>query len=104
MNKEEFLKAISEIPKSETKSCISAYNSINVEDLANAIDRFKIVPSYNDLLKENTNLKQALSEIREYVKGSYEMATYTKSVSLDKENIEDILQIIDKYMKEDDKN
>lgn len=50
------------------------------------------------------NLKQALNEIREYVKGAYEMATYTKSVSLDKENIEDILQIIDKYMKEDDKN
>lgn len=48
------------------------------------------------------NLKQALNEIREYVKGAYEMATYTKSVSLDKENIEDILQIIDKYMKEDD--
>ena len=65
---------------------------------------YEITDFMRKLEEENTNLKQALYEIREYVKGAYEMATYTKSVSLDKENIEDILQIIDKYMKEDDKN
>lgn len=101
MNKEEFLKAISEIPKSETKSCISAYNSINVEDLANAIDRFKIVPSYNDLLKENTNLKQALSEIREYIHETNKKEGLSQCIDTGKK-LNGILQIIDKYMKEDD--
>ena len=100
MNKEEFLKAISEIPKSETKSCISAYNSINVEDLANAIDRFKIVPSYNDLLKENTNLKQALNEIKEY-----NQKLVDSKLSFSEDLIAEMnLKILDKYMKEDDKN
>lgn len=57
-----------------------------------------------DVLKGDENLiqefylKQALNEIREYINGAYEMATYTKSVSLDEENIEDILQIIDKVL------
>lgn len=66
MNKEGFLKVISEVPKIKINSCIAAYNSINVEDLANAVDRFKRIPNYNDLLRENTNLEQALNEIREY--------------------------------------
>ena len=47
--------------------------------------------SYKEIKDENTNLKQALNEIREYANGAYEMATYTKSVSLDEENIEDLL-------------
>ena len=34
MNKEEFLKLMTGISKSETNSCISAFNSINVEYLA----------------------------------------------------------------------
>ena len=77
------------------------------EDLSEGIkDTQKILANDIDnklsIQQENINLKQALNEIREYVKGSYEMSTYTKSLSLDKENIEDILQIIDKYMKEDD--
>ena len=77
------------------------------EDLSEGIkDTQKILANDIDnklsIQQENINLKQALNEIREYVKGAYEMATYTKSVSLDKENIEDILQIIDKHMKEDD--
>ena len=41
MNKEEFLKAIENVPKIDSINPISAYNSINVEDLASAIDKFK---------------------------------------------------------------
>jgi len=56
------------------------------------------------LEKENTNLKQALNEIRKYIKGAYEMAIYTKNIYLAEENIEDILQIIDKTLGGSDEN
>ena len=58
MNKEEFLKAIENVPKTDSINPISAYNSINVEDLANAVDRFKKVPTYDELLKENQKPKE----------------------------------------------
>ncbi len=79
--------------------CWDIYDTIPISIIESILDNFK---EQDDIKEENTNLKQALYEIKEYIKGAYEMATYTKSVSLDKENIEDILQIIDKYMKEDD--
>lgn len=60
MNKEEFLKAIMELPKVETISPISAINSINVDDLMSAVDRLNKVPNYNDLLKENKKLHEEL--------------------------------------------
>ena len=58
MTKEEFLKAIMELPKVETINPKSAMNSINIDDLMNAIDRLNKVPDYNDLLKENKKLKE----------------------------------------------
>lgn len=62
MNKEEFLKAIENVPKIDSINPISAYNSINVEDLANAVDRFKKVPTYDELLKENQKYKEAIDK------------------------------------------
>lgn len=58
MNKEELLKAIMELPKAETDKPISTINSINVDDLMSAVDRFDKVPDYNDLLEENQELKK----------------------------------------------
>ena len=68
MNKEEFLKAIENVPKIDNINPISAYNSINVEDLANAIERFKKVPTYNELLKENKQLKNNWNYIKKILK------------------------------------
>ena len=62
MNKEEFLKAIIELPKIETDNPISIMNSVNVDDLMSAIDRLNKVPDYNDLLKENQELKKQVEE------------------------------------------
>lgn len=58
MNKEELLKAIMELPKIETNNPISTMNGINVDDLMSAVDRLNKVPNYNDLLKENQELKK----------------------------------------------
>lgn len=62
MNKEEFLKAIENVPKIDSINPISAYNSINVEDLANAVDRFKKVPTYDELLKENKKYNEVIDK------------------------------------------
>lgn len=67
MNKEEFLKAIMELPKVETNNPIRAMNGINVDDLMNAVDRLNKVPDYNDLLKENQELKKQLEVSNELV-------------------------------------
>lgn len=68
MNKEEFLKAIENVPKTDSINRISAYNSINVEDLANAVDRFKKIPTYDELLKENQKYKEVINKTNNYTK------------------------------------
>ena len=62
MNKEELLKAIMELPKTETNNLISTMNSVNIDDLISAVDRLNKIPNYNDLLKENQELKKQLEE------------------------------------------
>lgn len=86
MNKEELLKEIMELPKIETNNPISAMNGINVDDLMSAIDRLNKIPDYNDLLKENQELKKQLEERNiEYFKGAYD--THDKYYTQQKEFI-----------------
>ncbi len=61
-------------------------------------DRFCIqhCKDIEELLKENLKLEQALDEIEKYLEGAGEMACYSKSMCLYEENIEDILEIIQK--------
>ena len=67
MNKEELLKEIMKLPKIETNNSISAMNVINVDDLMSAVDRLNKIPDYNDLLKENKELKKQLEEINKMI-------------------------------------
>ena len=60
VSKEELLKELEKLPKIETNNPISAMNSINVDDLMSAVDRLNKIPDYNDLLKENQELKKQL--------------------------------------------
>ena len=71
MNKEEFLKAIMELPKAETINPISAMNSINIDDLMSAIDRLNKAPTYDELLKENKKLKMINEEYERLNKENY---------------------------------
>lgn len=79
MNKEELLKAIMELPKTETDDLISAMNSINVNDLMSAVDRFDKVPTYDELLKENKKQKEVIDKatdiINDYLKEDYSIYT-----------------------------
>ena len=64
MNKKELLKEIMELPKVETINPISTMSGINVDDLMSAIDRLNKIPDYNDLLKENQELKKQLENYK----------------------------------------
>ena len=66
MNKEKLLEEIMKLPKTEAVNPISAMNSIDVDDLMSAIDRLNKIPDYNDLLKENQELKKQLEEINKF--------------------------------------
>lgn len=83
MNKEELLKEIMKLPKVETINSISAMNGINVDDLMSAIDRLNKVPDYNDLLKENRELKKQLEDANEKIlllQASEPMLNYKKAL------------------------
>lgn len=67
MNKEELLKEIMELPKIEAINPISTMSGINVDDLMRAIDRLNKIPDYNDLLKENKELKKQVEQNQEEV-------------------------------------
>ncbi len=85
MNKEELLKEIMRLPKVETINSTSAMNVINVDDLMSAVNRFDRVPDYNDLLKENQELKDNWNKLREWTKeyeeGSYGLGSYETGLS-----------------------
>ena len=63
-------KAIENVPKTDNINLTSAYNSINVEDLADAVDRFKKLPTYDELLKENQKYKEVIDKAIEYIKNA----------------------------------
>lgn len=93
MNKEEFMKLINDIPKSNNPSPIFAYESVSVEDICNAIDRLNKVPTYDELLKENEKLKEKLMiatkmEIKEIDKYTFVGIDYyvQKNQELQEEN------------------
>ena len=86
MDKEEFLKAIENVPKTDSINSISSYNSINIEDLANAVNRLKKVPTYDELLKENQKLKE-----------NYERIYNENCILREKHNINDIGLLDENY-------
>ena len=46
------------------------------------------------IILENQKYKEVIDKAIEYINGAYEMAIYTKSVGLEEENIEDLLDIL----------
>ena len=86
MNEEEFLQKIKGI-------------KVNIPDEQFFLEYNAVV--YN-ILKENQQLKEQLElsekarkEAIEFIKGAGEMATYTKSIALYEEELEELLDILD---------
>lgn len=101
MNKEELLKAIMKLPKEKPNIPITTMNSINVDDLISAVDRLNEVPNYNDLLKENKQLKEKLS-VAETNEETFrlEMKDITQTLGLDEDTLFDDVKVYARSLKD----
>ena len=59
-NLEDYLKNY--LPKIEPTIPIHTFGSVDLEDLMDNIKQFKAVPRYDELLRENTRLREQLEE------------------------------------------
>lgn len=78
-----------------TQSCIfngAKESAISFRECLNELDKYKSL--YQNEKDKNDTLKRIIKEVKKYLEGAYEMATYTNSVCLDEENIEDILNLL----------
>lgn len=50
----------------------------------------------NSLQTQCQSLQTKIDEAIDYIKGAYEIAIYTKTVSLEEENIQDLLEILER--------
>ena len=74
----------------EPKHSSELYNLIN--KLQQELKKYKSL--YENEKEHTDTLKRIIKEVKKYLEGAYEMATYTNSVCLDEENIEDILDLL----------
>ena len=94
MSEEELIKALKEMDKKRVEEL-----EPNSRNLFNAImkiadERDKYKSLYQNEKEHTDTLKRIIKEVKKYLEGAYEMATYTNSVCLDEENIEDILDLL----------
>ena len=71
MNKEEFDMLVNEIlkiPCYEEKPPISAYGSINVDELREVIQAFNKLPDYNVLVKDNNKKRKEIERQKEIIR------------------------------------
>lgn len=87
-----FLKSVpTMVVDTKDRKTISAYGSIDVDDLKSAIDRFDKVPDYGELLRENKKQKEVIDKLEKKIKvlkqydfdkvGRYELLDIFKEVS-----------------------
>lgn len=73
------------IPKQNNR-CISTYGS-------QVVDKFKKIPNYDELIKTNNKLQQALNEIEKWVNNYIDSWDFNDEVRKD---MADLLEIINK--------
>lgn len=83
------------------KTYIMAYRSnydsvreFNDELISYIKDLQKYKSLYENEKEHTDTLKRIIDEVKKYLEGTYEMSTYTKSVYLDEESIEEILDLL----------
>lgn len=79
MSEEEFDELINTIPKVENDNPISSMNNINVEDLRNAVERLKKIPTFDDLLRENKKIKEDISFCLKSIEQEMKMSTDSRT-------------------------
>ena len=76
------------------KSIIAYTPDKKVSRAHTPIGTLKIIDTFEEIQNQNKEYKEVIDKAIEYINGTYEMAVYTKSISLYEENIEDLLAIL----------
>ena len=66
--------ALKDIPTIKSDLSISAYGSIDLDELNKAVERLNKIPNYDDLMKENNKLQSNWNSLRECIIGVIEGA------------------------------
>lgn len=64
---------IMNIPVKKNNNCLSSYGSINVDDLIDSIKELRKVPTYDELLRENQQLKEQLKQKEDIINKAREL-------------------------------
>lgn len=84
-----FLKSVpTMVVDTKDRKTISAYGSIDVDDLKSAIDRFDKVPDYGELLRENKKQKEVIDELKHILNNQMNYREFVDIVN----DIEDLLK------------
>lgn len=67
MTLEDFDRTILDIPKTKTEEAISAYSSINLDHLRDVAERFRKIPTYEEVLNKNIRLNKERQELIDYL-------------------------------------
>ena len=79
-----FLKSVpTMVVDTKDRKTISAYGSIDVDDLKSAIDRFDKVPDYGELLRENQKQKEVIDKAIEYINRYESIKAYYEYIDED---------------------
>lgn len=80
-----FLKSVpTMVVDTKDRKTISAYGSIDVDDLRSTIDTFKKVPEYGELLKQVKKQKEVIDKAIEYLEEpNRDSFDYSKAILLD---------------------
>lgn len=111
MNKEEinkledYLKSLPKI-KQNISIPVATNIGINLDDLMNAVKRLKKVPTFDDLLKENQQLKEIHDKAIKFIKNHIQETTYKyvysnevnviQELHLDNEELIELLEILER--------
>lgn len=60
--------ALKDIPTIKSDLSISAYGSIDLDELNKTVERLNKIPNYDDLMKENNKLQSNWNSLRELIK------------------------------------
>lgn len=91
---------IMNIPSEKNNNCASTYGSINVDDLISNVKEFKKIPTFDNLLKENQQLKEQQKEFIEYLQNNIESLEFCDNefiLSNHKKEIKAYKEILSKY-------
>ena len=93
---------IMNIPVEKNNNCLSSYGSINVDDLIDSIKELRKVPTYDELLRENQQLKEQLQQKEDIINKATEhlelkVIRYSNETDymLDETDLKEIIQILD---------